>query len=47
MLNGIHADAVAEQGAAGTLARGVDADDGQFEGIVLIKAEAADQFVCE
>jgi hypothetical protein len=45
MLDRVHADAVAQQRAAGALARGVDRDHGDFLRIVLVEAEAADQLV--
>ena len=44
-VDGIHADAVAEQRAARALARRVDRDDGDAQTIVLIEAQAQDQFV--
>ena len=47
MLDGVHADAVTQQRAAGTLARRVDGDQADLDAIVLIEAEAADQFIGE
>jgi len=41
----IHADAVAEQGAAGLAARRIDSNDGDVEMVVLVEAEAAHDFV--
>jgi hypothetical protein len=46
-LDGVHADAVAEQRAAGALARGVDRDHGDLQLVVLVEAQAADQLVGE
>jgi hypothetical protein len=45
VLDRVHADAVAQQRATGALARGVDRDHRDLQGIVLIETEAADQFV--
>ena len=47
MLNGIHADAVAQKCASGPLAGGINADDGQFQGVFLIQAEAPHQLIGE
>ncbi len=47
MLDGVHADAVAEQRAAGALARGVDGDQANPDRIVLVEAEAAHELVSE
>ena len=47
VVDGVHADAVAEQGPAGALARRVDADDGQMQPVLLVEAEAPHQFVGE
>jgi hypothetical protein len=44
-LNGVHADAVAEQSAAALAPRRVDADDGDLERVALVQAQAAYQFV--
>ena len=41
----IHADAVAEQGAAALAPRGVDRDDRDAQPVGLVEAEAADQLV--
>ena len=45
MLDGVHADAVAEQRAAGALARRVDRDQADLDGITLVETEAADDFI--
>ncbi len=45
MLDRVHADAIAEQRAAGALARGIDGDHRDALRVVLVEAEAADQFV--
>jgi hypothetical protein len=45
MLDRVHADAVAQQRAAGALARGIDRDHGDLLAVVLVEAEAADQLV--
>ena len=47
MLDRVHADAVAQQRAAGALARRVDGDDGELQRVALVEAEAAHQFVGE
>ncbi len=44
-LDRIHANAIAEQRAAGALARRVDRDDGHAQPIVLIEAQAQNQFI--
>ena len=43
--DGVHADAVAQQRAAGLAAAGVDADDGHAQRVVLVEPQAADQLV--
>ena len=47
MLDRIHADAIAQQRAAGFAPRRVDGNDRDLELVVLIHAEAADQLVGE
>jgi hypothetical protein len=47
VLDGVHADAVAQQRTAGAFARRVDGDHGELELVVLVEAEAAHQFVGE
>jgi hypothetical protein len=43
----VHADAVAQQRAAALAARRVDGDHGHAQAVVLVEAQAADQFVGE
>jgi hypothetical protein len=45
VLDRVHADAVAQQRAAGALARRVDRDDRELELVVLVEEEAAHQLV--
>ena len=45
VIDRIHANAIAEQRAAGLTARRIDRDDGDLELIVLINAEATNQLV--
>ena len=46
-VEGAHADAVAEQGAATAAAGGVDGEDGDAQLVLLVEAQAADQLVGE
>ncbi len=45
MLDGIHADAVTQQGAAGALSGRVDGDQADFHLVALVEAETANQFI--
>ena len=47
VADGVHADAVAQQRAAGALARGVHGDHGDLEAVGLVQADAPDQLVGE
>src|SRR5262245_36629667 len=44
-MDGVHADAVAEQRAAGLAAGGVDGQDRDLQRIALVEAEATHQLV--
>ena len=46
-VEGVHADAVAEQGAATTTTRGVDGDDGDAELVLLVDPQATHELVGE
>ncbi len=46
-VDGVHADAVAQQRAAALAARGVDRDHGHAQPVVLVQAQAPDQFIGE
>ena len=47
VADGVHADAIAEQCAAGALAGGIDGDHGDLQAIFLIEAQAPDELIGE
>ena len=47
MVDSIHADAIAEQGAAGFAPRRIDGNDGDAQLIAMVESKAADDFIGE